>query len=516
MQDSHRDFTLRGYLDVLRRRRWLILLIAIICGAAAYGLSSLQKKSYNATASLAVSDPSQSLALVGGAYVPTETQLQLASAASSQVTRQAVVDGVKQALNSPLSDNALRSNVSVTIDPNSYALDITATSRDPATAAAIANAFAHVDSALTTAATRAGYRAEAKSLEAELKRTKASNATQTITIQENLARLQSLIPVAQPLAVSSTASVPSSPSSPKPARNTIAALIVGLLLGIALATARDALDRRLRHSADVTQVLDHPVVGHIRSEALGHAGRSPAGTRGLGSLSDPDEESFRILRENVRYLSAASDMRTVLVTSAMPEEGKSTVAACLAVAVAEAGKRTLLVECDLRRPVLAERFGLRTGPGLTDYLTGNAEPHELLQLVPLPIGTASRNGSALPDAESTLVCITSGTTVPKPAELLASERFRSFLAEVSGVYDTVILDTAPLLPVADTLGIIPDVSTLLICVRLKRTTRDQARAAQSALDRAPDRAVGLVLTDVSDTGEGYYGYYGAPTPAVAR
>jgi capsular exopolysaccharide synthesis family protein len=318
--------------------------------------------------------------------------------------------------------------------------------------------------------------------------------------------------VANPLNVSTTATVPGSPSSPKTARNIIAALIFGLLLGIALATGRDALDRRLRHSRDVTQVLDHPVVGHIRSEALGHAGRAAeAGGNGLGPLADPDEESFRILRQNVRYLAAASDTSTLLVTSAMAEEGKSTVAACLAVATAEAGKRTLLVECDLRRPVLATRFGIAEAPGMTDYLTGNAEPHEILQVVPGLIDRSNGNGSVASPAQSNLLCITSGATVPKPAELLASDRFRTFLAEVSQVYDSVILDTAPLLPVADTLSIIPDVATVLVCVRLERTTRDQARAAQSALDRLPDRPVGLVLTDVRDNEDGYYyGYYGSP------
>jgi len=185
--------------------------------------------------------------------------------------------------------------------------------------------------------------------------------------------------------------------------------------------------------------------------------------------------------------------------------------------MADAGKRTLLVECDLRRPALATRFGINPTPGLTDYLSGNADPDEILQT--LPVATAAGNGNGPPkpaQITSNLVCITAGTTVPRPAEMLASERFRAFLTQVSEAYDLVILDTAPLLPVADTLGILPNVSTLLICVRLAQTTRDQARATQSALDRLPEkRAVGLVLTDVRENEDGYYGYYAAPTPARA-
>jgi capsular exopolysaccharide synthesis family protein len=179
-------------------------------------------------------------------------------------------------------------------------------------------------------------------------------------------------------------------------------------------------------------------------------------------------------------------------------------------ASAEAGKRTLLVECDLRRPVLAGRFGLNEGPGLSDYLTGNAEPHEIIQVV-----TSDAGDDALREPPSEpLVCITAGSPPPRPADLLGSERFRAFLDEVSSVYDTVIVDTAPLLTVADTLEIVPHVSCVLLCVRLQQSTRDQANAAGEALARLPKRPTGLVLTDVQDTGEGYYGYYAADTSRV--
>ncbi len=514
MKSQTRDFTLRGYLEIMRRQRVLILLVTLTCGAVALGASLLQKPTYDATSSLAVSDPSQGLALLGGAYVSGQTPLQLASVAAPQVTRNEVVARVKRALNSPLGLGQLRSAVNVAIDPNSYLVNITASNRSATKAATLANAFATADSSLTTAEARAQYRAQAAAVKSQLRHVSAASP-QALTTAETFARLKSLGSVATPMTVSTTANVPSSPSSPKPVRNTVAALLFGLLLGIALATARDTLDRRLRHSSDVSQVLDHPVVGHIRSEALGHAGPPVEAGPGVGGpLADPDEEAFRILRQNVQYLSAASETETLLVTSAMAEEGKSTVAACLAVTMAESGRRTLLVDCDLRRPVLARRFGISESPGLTDYLSGNAGPDEILQSVPMPTATSNGNGLANPQQMATnLVCITSGTTVPRPAELLASERFQAFLAEVSKAYDLVVLDTAPLLPVADTLGIIPSISTLLVCVRLARTTRDQARAAQSALDRLPERPVGLVLTDVREDEDGYYGYYAAPTPA---
>lgn len=520
MTKQSREFTLSGYLDVIRRQRLLILTVAIVCAGVALALSLVQKKTYEATASLVVNDPNHDLALLGGSFVSTQTPLQLASATAPLLTRPSVVARVKRELRSPLSLSALRGKVQTAIDPNSYVINVTASDGSATQAAAVANAFVRADSSVTTQETRAQFAVQAAAVEKQLKNLPKSQVGTQIQTVETLARLKNLSTVSTPLQINSSATVPGSPSSPKPVRNSVAALIFGLLLGLAIATARDVLDRRLRHSRDVTEVLDHPVVGMIRSEALGHAG--PAGMparNGRGPLTEPDEESFRILQQNVRYLAAVGDTRTLLVTSAMAEEGKSTVAACLAVANAEAGRRTLLVECDLRRPVLAKRFGIKSSPGLTDYLTGNAEPHEILQPVAGYTGRVNGNGNGNghgADAPTNLVCITSGTSVPRPAKLLSSDRFRTFLAEVSKVYDSVILDTPPLLPVADTLSIVPDVATLLVCVRLERTTRDQARAAHSALSRLPDRPVGLVLTDVRDNEDGYYygSYEGAPAPTA--
>ena len=520
------EFTLRRYGDVIRRQRWLILVVAAICTVAAFGYSAVQKKTYSATSSLTVNDPNQSLALLGGNFVSGKTPLQEASVAAQQVTRAEVAARVKRKLGKARVKRKLGksltpaelSDVSTSVDPNSYVINITASSHSAPRAAAIANAFASVDASLTTSEVRKQYRQQAAAVAKQLRRLPRLS-TLALTTADTYNRLQSLSSVATPLTVTTDAAVPGSPSSPKTARNTVAALLFGLLLGIALATGRDVLDRRLRRSSDVAKVLEHPVIGHIRTEALGHAGAPAEASNGIGALDDPDQESFRILRQNIWHLDAAENTRTVLVTSPMAQEGKSTVAACLAVATAEAGKRTLLVECDLRKPVLAKRFRIKASPGLTDYLTGNAQPHEILQPIPGLVERLNGSGPALSGGHggaSNLVCIAAGKSVLRPAELLASERFRNFLSEVSEVYDSVILDTPPLLPVADTLAIVPGVSTLIVCIRLEHTTRDQARAAQTALDRLPERPVGLVLTDVSQQDDGYYyGYYGAPARTSA-
>ena len=169
---------------------------------------------------------------------------------------------------------------------------------------------------------------------------------------------------------------------------------------------------------------------------------------------------------------------------------------------AAAGKRTLLVDCDLRKHVLATRFGLAESPGLADYLLRHAAPQDILQLVPAPTWDTA-NGAGAPS----LVFVAAGSPPPRPADILSSERFREFIDHVGQAYDCVILDCPPLLPVADTLEVVPHVSGVLMCLRLNKTTRDQAEGARNALDRLPIGPVGLVLTGDEESKKYYGGYY---------
>jgi non-specific protein-tyrosine kinase len=192
------------------------------------------------------------------------------------------------------------------------------------------------------------------------------------------------------------------------------------------------------------------------------------------------------------------------------------VAASLALAAAAAGKATLLVEADLRRPALADRLGVRAAPGLTDYLVGQAEPRDILQVCPAVAGhgTAPQaNGGGDEDSPppptpaKSLVFIAAGTQSPHPAELLGSARLTAFLAQVSEAYEAILIDSSPLLPVADTLELLPHVDNVLLCVRSGQTTRDQASAARAALEHFPDRPTGLVITGLRKRDEPEYSYY---------
>ncbi len=287
---------------------------------------------------------------------------------------------------------------------------------------------------------------------------------------------------------------------------------LGLIFGLLAAFLRDSLDRRLTDPHEVQHQLHIPMLGYVLKDSLGGVGLSQNGAKGS---SDEGIEQFRILRSNVEFLAPDRTLKTVAITSPLAEEGKSTVAAGLATAGVLAGKRVLLVECDLRRPVLAERFKLQGQPGLSDWVAGNAKPAEVIQQVPIERRVGQVNGRPAPESDvasfaSALSVIVSGSWSPMPAELLGSERFGSFLQQVGKVYDQVVLDCAPLLPVGDTLEVLPRVDATLICIRLDRTTREQALAAKTAVEHLPPHPTGLVVTGARKGREGYYyGYYSA-------
>jgi capsular exopolysaccharide synthesis family protein len=495
--------TFGDYLRVLRRSRWLIAAVTVLCAGVALAYSVLATPTYESSAQLTVRDPAQDLNQIGTQSGTATLPLQLASTHAPDVTRPAVVRKVKKDLGLSESVDAVRSLVTVEVDSNAYTDVITAESSDANEAAHIADAFANADVRLTTKQARKQYAEQAERLAARLDDLpKGEDPTGGTLTLSRVQTLEGLAATAEPVVVSAAAQVPSSPVSPQPIRDVAAATLIGLLLGIGIAYGRSMFDRRLRDPDAVEEVLGQPVLARLRGTIFGHTGSVKDAERaGLGPLDPIDGEAFRMLRENLRYLSVDRELKTTLVTSAIPEEGKSTVAACLAMANAGSGKRTLLVECDLRRRVLAGRFGLAEAPGLSDYLAGNATPSNVLQLVPIP-GVETANGGMAPS----LVCITAGSAPPRPADILSSERFADFIDKVSRAYDRVIIDCPPLLPVADTLEIAPHCDCVLLCVRLNQTTSDQLEAARDALSRLPSRPMGLVVTDFAEH-RGYYGDY---------
>ncbi len=500
MNTEQNRYSPGNFARMLRDQAFLIIGVTLLFVAIGLGYSLSQQKQYKATASLSVVDPG----LAVGVTTTGQTQAALAAQEGGRVSRPEVAARVKKVVNTSLTIPQLEGAISTRVDPTSNVLYVQATASNPKLAANLANAFAQQDAYVTTQQTRGQYAAQVKSLQSDLK---SVPSVQKSALETTLAHAQAIASSGTPVSVISVAGPPGSPSQPQTLRNTLIVGLIGLIVAIALADARRARDRRMRRPEEIEAEFDLPLIGHVSRNALGHGG---SGVNGRRPLTPADLESFRVLRQNLQLLDTGGGLRSVAVTSALAQEGKSTIAVMLAHANAAAGKRTLLVECDLRRPALASRLGLQQAPGLSDYLTGRARPEDVLQTVPaIPMGRSSLNGSSSTDVDGggpRFVCITAGSS-PRPAELLATERFRGFLSQVRDAYDLVIIDTSPLLAVVDTLELLPLVDGVAICVRAAKTTRDDAARIKDALARTKERPTGVVLTGVTPRVDPSYGYY---------
>ena len=511
MNEAPRYASLRDYLAVLRANRLLIGAVAIIFAGAALGYSLSQSSTYRAQASVYFQDQTQNENLFLGTQItPTQTPQQQATTAAATLNRANVLALVRHILGP--SVRPASASVSSFVTATTGFLVIQVDSSNPRYGAALANAYAQAQQVVARNDSRNTF-ANAAVTVRQLFSAAARNKNPALQAlyTDRIARLNFLAQTSDPVVIAQRASVPATPIAPRPVRNGLLGLLVGLTLGIIAAFVRDSLDQRLRREEDITDQLGWPIVGHVREHALGNAivsdGRSP--------IDAQDLEAFHILRQNLQFLDIDNPPRVVAVTSGVPEEGKSTVAASLACAAAMAGRTTLLVECDLRRPSLAERLAIEATPGLTDFLVRDAGPAEILQTVPIDrlersdASTAGEDGerSEAPRQGVRLVCITAGRSAVHPAEMLASQRFRDFVTGVRDAYDVVILDTPPLLPVADTLEILPCVDAVLVCVRTPKTTRREARAVRQTLERVAGKTIAIVVTGLRPGDDRDFGYY---------
>lgn len=513
--EEPRYSTLRDYLALLRRQRLIVIAVTLVFGGAALALSASQEEEYEAESAVQFNDIARDAQLLGAQELPADTNpLVNAAVKAEEVTSLQTAKRVKRELKTKLSPERLQDAVTTRVGSQTIFVQITARWGDPEFAASLSNAFATVvvdgenqrlEDQLDTTVEDLQTKARG-----DLTNDLGALNVDVLSARQNLIAIGNLRNAVEegtvvPAEVARRAEVPSAPASPKTARNTVLGLIVGLAIGLLVAFVRDSLDRRLRSGKDAHEEFGWPVLGRVGKSALGTTGAA-RGQNGAGYVAPADIEAFRILRTNMGALGSDPPVRSVLVTSGVAEEGKSTVAAALAAAATAAGQRVLLVDGDLRRPVLAKRLGLPDGPGLAEYLAGKAGPQDILQTVSVSAVGGGSNGSEA-DGTRTLVCIPAGNPEGEPAELLASDRCRGFLNKVSDAYDLVVIDSSPLLATADPLELMPHVDGVLICVRLPSSTSEEARAVQEAVRLLPERPTGLVVTGAGAT-DGYYGYYG--------
>ncbi|MEM0964200.1 MAG: polysaccharide biosynthesis tyrosine autokinase, partial [Bacteroidota bacterium] len=293
------------------------------------------------------------------------------------------------------------------------------------------------------------------------------------------------------------ADVPYGPVSPNRPRTTLLGILLGLGLGIALAVGRAHLDQRIRRPAQLKD-LGYPLLGVVPdvaelvdeefdgAETLDVGGRS-VDTR-LVTLLNPMStaaESFRGLRTSVQFSRPDAVIQTILVTSPSPSEGKSTVAANLAVVMAQSGRRTLLIDGDLRRPKVAKQFGMARSPGLTDYLSGAGVQRDL---------TVADDLDVLP----------AGSTVPNPAEHLGSKSLRDLLGVFKEAYDVVIVDAPPVMAATDPVLLSTQVDATIVVAAAARTKDFELQHAVEEVQSVGGKVIGVVLNRFDISKE--YGY----------
>jgi len=298
------------------------------------------------------------------------------------------------------------------------------------------------------------------------------------------------------------ATAPSTPISPKPLKNGAVGLAIGLVLGLAAAFGRERLDDTLRDKAGLEAESQLPTLGVI-PRLPGSKGEPRDEVVTLSEHTSSAAEAYRTLRTSVKFLSVEDGCRVFQITSAAAAEGKTLTAMNLAVALTQAGDRTIVVGCDLRRPRLDALANAHAGPGLTSVLVGDAELHEAIER----------------HQELDLDILRTGPIPPDPSELLSSARTGALIQALRGAYDVVILDCPPLLPVSDALIVAAYSDATLVVVSEGETSRRALARALELLRQVNAPLRGTVLNGSrGDAGYGYsYGYrYGGYSYAYAQ
>ncbi len=456
---------LHGFLKALARRWPTVAVCLVLAVGAALAVTSLSTPAYEARTQLFVATHTgeDSAQLAQG---QSFSQARVQSYAEVVTSRQVTAPVVKQ-LGLRITPEQLASQITAAAPLNTVLIDITVRDTAPKRAARIANAVAQQFSSVVE-------RLETPKRPADAKRSKKSRTSGDTPVS----------PVS--LGVTQEAVAPTDPVSPRPLLNLAAGAFGGLLLGAGVVVLRETLDTTFKASETLGEYTALPTLGTIPYDK--NAPRRPlVGTDAHSKRA----EAFRKLRTNLQFSQVDDPPRIIVVTSSVPNEGKTNTAVNLALSLAEAGVSTCLVDGDLRRPCVAATFGLVKDAGLTTVLIGQARIEDVMQQV-----------------AGGLSVLASGAVPPNPTELLASARMKEVLRDLADTYEVVIVDTAPLLPVADTIGLASLAQGTLLVVRAAKTSRDQVRTAADSLGRVGVRVLGTVLSMAPVPKGSRYGRYG--------
>jgi succinoglycan biosynthesis transport protein ExoP len=481
-------------MRVLRERWWIILLTAAIGLVIALVIAETTPKSYQSTAKV-LFQPSSPIsgAVVAGSGASAEDPTRVAATDLLLITSLAVGNAARDSLGLKTSTADLLGEVTASAEPNADLFDITATDGDPVRAARIANAMASQFVAFLKRIVEQNALAAEAELQQRLASFPKSDTSDIAQVQGALQRVYELAAV-QPTGatVVDTAGVPATASSPKPKLDAALGLVLGLGLGVGLAFLVDLTDRRLKDDEDFQTAYGLRILVHVSPRSL---------VKGAIQPGSPTFEPYRILGSTLTLSKSNSRARSILVTSAVAREGKTTVAAGLAIALADSGQTVTLVEVDQRQPSLQNHFALDGDAGLTTAVV-NGEPVTDLMQQPVP-NLPSLN--VLPAGPRATI---------NPMELLLSPEMGRVMQQLLDFSDIVIYDAPPILGVADTQALLdhPRIDASLIVGRAYTTKREEATRARAILDQRNVQPRGLVITGLEEPGARTAYYYAGPGP----
>ncbi len=507
---------LRRAISVIRRFARPLLGAALLGGLVGYLVSVGLPKEYDAENTLLVG---QALSSTSPDLIGLETSSRLSETYAQLATTRPQLERVIKRLGLSVTPDELANRVRVSANREDPLIRIHAKASSAVDAAAIANAVAEelvaVSPTITGAAGETQFVADQlRAIHQEIQQAQAEIDTLLSTASPNpdrdarllalQTRLESLrstyafllsysagsIPNA--LTIVERAYPPTEPTSPRPVFNAVLAAVLAVLIGIGIAFAFEQLDDTLKKPEDIDAVLGLPTLAQVPQLRRPRDGHLVYGLVALLTPRSTAAESFRTLRTNIEFSSVDEPIRSILVTSAGAAEGKTMVAANLAVVLAESGKTVLLVDADLRRPDLHTMFRLANSSGLTSLLHA---------------GELGVRDVAVDTEVANLRVIPSGPLPASPAELLGSHRMRAVVASLEQAADVVVFDSSPAALVTDPAVLSSNVDGIVFVVAAGRTRRALARDGHEALSRVGSRVLGAVLNGTpADRQHEYYGY----------
>lgn len=504
--------TLTDYLRVLRRRKWLIIVAALLVPLAAVFLSLKQQPLYESSSEVLLNQQNLAASLTGIEDPTTfqdparfmQTQVDLA--------RLPVVAGrVSRATGIPV-ERLDKANAFAREGSNILVFEVT--SSDRRRGARVATEFARQFKAYKSELDTSALKRARDAVQERIDRLEAAGETRSKLLSDLSQREQQLSTL-EALQTSNALLVKSASGGiqvrPRPVRNGVLGFGLGLAFGIALAFLSEALDTRVRSAPDVSRRLGLPLLARVPEPPRRKRGKSR-----LIMLDDPSgsrAEVFRMLRTNLEFANLERDAGTIMITSSVGEEGKSTTIANLAVALARAGRRVVLVDLDLRRPALDRFFNLEERPGLTDVALGHVELESAIARIAL-----SQNDDASPRSgqngrarlHGLLEVLPAGPLPPDPGEFVGTRALADIFERLRERADFVLVDAPPVLHVGDAMTLSSRVDAILVVTRLSVVRRGMLDELHRLLETVPAAKLGFVLTGADVEDESYAGYYHYP------